>query len=86
MIDLAHAGDVVYAVPGDPMIGEPTTLPLIDAARAAGLAVEILPGVSFIEPALALIEAEGVDGVQPSLMRRPSARCTTRRSTPTPPR
>lgn len=64
VIDLAHAGDVVYAVPGDPMIGEPTTLPLIDAARAAGLAVEILPGVSFIEPALALIEAEGVDGVQ----------------------
>lgn len=64
VIDLARAGDVVYAVPGDPMIGESTTAMLIDAAREAGIGVEILPGISFIEPTLALVGVDGIDGVQ----------------------
>lgn len=58
------SGDVVYAVPGDPMIGEATTAKLRAAAEQAGITVEILPGISFIEPSLALVGIDGIDGVQ----------------------
>ncbi|MBK9122154.1 MAG: nucleoside triphosphate pyrophosphohydrolase [Chloroflexi bacterium] len=64
VIGLARDGAVVYAVPGDPAVGESTTAMLIDAARAAGIGVEILPGISFIEPTLALVGVDGIDGIQ----------------------
>lgn len=64
VMDYAAAGDVVYAVPGDPMIGEATTAKIHAAAEAAGIPVEVLPGVSFIEPSLALVGVDGIDGVQ----------------------
>jgi tetrapyrrole methylase family protein / MazG family protein len=60
----ATAGDVVYAVPGDPMIGEATTAKIHAAASTAGIPVQILPGISFIEPSLALVGVDGIDGVQ----------------------
>src|SRR5688572_12632077 len=37
VISTAAAGDVVYAVPGDPMIGEATTAKLREAAVQAGI-------------------------------------------------
>src|SRR5690606_39181463 len=55
VISAAASKDVVYAVPGDPMIGESTTGKLRLAAADAGIRVEILPGISFIEPSLALV-------------------------------
>jgi len=45
-------GDVIYAVPGHPLVGE-TTVPLLLAqAAAAGIATRIVSGLSFIEPVL----------------------------------
>ena len=41
VIEFAKVGDVLYAVPGDPMIGEATTAMLRAAAASAGVAVEI---------------------------------------------
>lgn len=64
VLDHAASGDVVYAVPGDPMIGEATTGKIRAAAATAGIAVEILPGISFIEPSLAAVGVDGIDGVQ----------------------
>ena len=60
----AASGDVVYAVPGDPMIGEATTAKLRAAAEQANVRLEVLPGISFIEPSLALVGVDGIDGVQ----------------------
>lgn len=60
----AASGDVIYAVPGDPMIGEATTGKLRAAAQQASIRLEILPGISFIEPSLALVGIDGIDGVQ----------------------
>lgn len=60
----ASAGDVVYAVPGDPCVGESTTAKLRTACAAAGVPLTILPGVSFIEPTLAAAGVDGIDGVQ----------------------
>ena len=42
---------VLYAVPGDPTVGEATTWLIRRQAAEAGLAVRIIPGVSFVEPA-----------------------------------
>ena len=42
---------VMYAVPGDPTVGEATTWLIRRQAAEAGLAVRVIPGVSFVEPA-----------------------------------
>ncbi len=42
---------VYYAVPGDPTVGEATTWLIRRQAAEAGLAVRVIPGVSFVEPA-----------------------------------
>ncbi|MEW6567236.1 MAG: nucleoside triphosphate pyrophosphohydrolase [Chloroflexota bacterium] len=51
---------VIYAVPGDPMVGEAT----VEALRArTSLPLTILHGVSFVEPCLALVGHDALDGL-----------------------
>lgn len=45
----AAEGPLVYAVPGHPTIGESTVARLREAAPARGIAVRIVPGVSFLD-------------------------------------
>ncbi len=65
----AGKGDVIYAVPGHPLVGEATVPLLLARAREAGIPTRIIAGLSFIEPsleALALGEAaRGVPQVDP---------------------
>lgn len=49
---------VLYAVPGHPLVAEATGPEILRRARAAGLPVRILSGLSFIE---GVVEALGVD-------------------------
>ena len=49
---------VVYAVPGDPFIAEDTPALILERARQAGLSVEVIPGVSFLEPTFAALEGD----------------------------
>lgn len=49
---------VVYAVPGDPFIAEDTPALILDRARQAGLSVEVISGVSFLEPTFAALEGD----------------------------
>ena len=49
---------VVYAVPGDPFIAEDTPTLILERARQAGLSVEVIPGVSFLEPTFAALEGD----------------------------
>ena len=59
ILDLAQEhGQVVYAVPGDPCVGETTTKLIRKRCAGRGVEVELLPGVSFVEPSLAAL---GVD-------------------------
>ena len=60
----AREGDVVYAVPGDPLVGEATTTGLLAAARAEGITLHIVNGVSFVEPLLAQLGVDALDGLQ----------------------
>jgi tetrapyrrole methylase family protein/MazG family protein len=49
---------VIYAVPGDPFIAEDSPVLILEGARQAGLSVEVIPGVSFLEPTFASLEED----------------------------
>ncbi len=55
---------VYYAVPGHPWVGEATVPPIVRGARERGLTVRTVGGLSFIEPVLAALEIDALDGVQ----------------------
>jgi tetrapyrrole methylase family protein / MazG family protein len=57
---------VIYAVPGDPAVGEATTWLIRDLAAGRGLAVRVLSGVSFVEPACLALGLDPLeqDGLQ----------------------
>jgi tetrapyrrole methylase family protein/MazG family protein len=57
-------GAIVYAVPGHPCVGEMTTPMLQRCAREVGVEVEIVAGVSFIEPSFAAVGVDPMDGAQ----------------------
>ncbi|MEZ4668123.1 MAG: nucleoside triphosphate pyrophosphohydrolase [Anaerolineae bacterium] len=60
----ARAGDVVYAVPGDPLVGENTVLELLKRAKDENIPTEIVNGISFVEPTLAVLGVDAMDGLQ----------------------
>lgn len=61
---LGHDGDIVYAVPGDPLVGEATVRALM-AQRDGGVPVRVVHGVSFLEPVCAALALDPLDaGVQ----------------------
>ena len=60
----ARAEGVVYAVPGHPLVGESTVTQILKAAREAGIPTRIVPGLSFIEPALTALALDALDGLQ----------------------
>ncbi|MCW5876627.1 MAG: nucleoside triphosphate pyrophosphohydrolase [Anaerolineales bacterium] len=51
----ARPGGVVYAVPGAPFVAEATAPQIAREARAAGIPVQVVQGLSFIEPMLAAL-------------------------------
>ena len=71
---LAASEDIVYAVPGHPLVGEATVRRLLAQSQAGGPAVRIVAGLSFLEPvcvALGIDPLEGglqiVDALSPHL-------------------
>jgi tetrapyrrole methylase family protein/MazG family protein len=64
LLAAAERRDVVYAVPGHPLVAETTVRVLRDRASARGLPLRIVPGLSFVEPALAAV---GVDPLEAGL-------------------
>ncbi|MCA9897783.1 MAG: nucleoside triphosphate pyrophosphohydrolase [Anaerolineales bacterium] len=64
LLRLAQDGDVIYAVPGHPFVGESTVTRLVAEANAAGVAVKVIAGLSFVEPCLTAVAQDGMDGVQ----------------------
>ncbi|MGI9528189.1 MAG: nucleoside triphosphate pyrophosphohydrolase [Acidimicrobiia bacterium] len=56
----AARGDVVYAVPGSPSVGERAVPVIVDEARSAGIDVRVVPAPSFLD--LAYVEA-GIDPI-----------------------
>ncbi len=64
LLERAAECDVVYAVPGHPLIGEASVRRLLERAPAAGVATRVIGGVSFAEAALIAGDVPGVDHLQ----------------------
>lgn len=64
VLQLGSQADIVYAVPGNPFVGETTVAAIIRGASEAGIAVRVVPGISFVEPALAAVGIDALDGLQ----------------------
>lgn len=59
----ADKGDVVYAVPGSPVVAERTVSMLVAAGRERQLSVQVLPGMSFLEILYTRLGLDPVNGV-----------------------
>jgi tetrapyrrole methylase family protein/MazG family protein len=55
---------VIYAVPGHPLVGESSVSLLLDRAGEEGLELNLVEGLSFVEPVLSLLGIEGLQGMQ----------------------
>ncbi len=64
LIEAAQQGDVVYCVPGDPLVGESTVVKLRAIAPEAGVNLQLVHGLSFVEPTLGLLGYDILDGLQ----------------------
>lgn len=57
-------GDVIYCVPGDPMIAEGTVTRLSAVCKEKNIPLRIVHGISFLEPTLAVLNVDAFDGLQ----------------------
>jgi tetrapyrrole methylase family protein/MazG family protein len=55
---------VIYAVPGHPLVGEASVQRILALARKRGLEVQIVEGLSFIEPVLTCLGLDAIEGLQ----------------------
>lgn len=63
LIEQAAGSDVVYAVPGSPMVAERTVVLLRQAAQEAGVKLDVLPGMSFLEVLYQRLGIDPIDGL-----------------------
>ncbi len=64
VLRLGATGDVLYAVPGHPYVGEATVTAIARGAAEAGVPLRVVAGLSFVEPTLAALGVDALDGLQ----------------------
>ncbi len=64
LLDAASRAPIVYAVPGDPCVGETAVDLLRRQAGERGWQIELVAGVSFLTPVLATLNWDALDGLQ----------------------
>ncbi|EST51742.1 hypothetical protein T458_25580 [Brevibacillus panacihumi W25] len=55
-------GDIVYAVPGHPLVAERTVQLLLEKGDAQGVQIEIMGGQSFLDPLFARLKIDPIEG------------------------
>jgi tetrapyrrole methylase family protein / MazG family protein len=84
VLTAAAQSDVIYAVPGHPLVGEATVPAILAQARNRHIPARIAGGLSFIEPVLEEVQQAVLettehrtqntdDGLPSSIVRRPSS-------------
>lgn len=58
---LAFERDIIYAVPGHPLVGEATVRRLLERSREGGPEVRLISGLSFIEPVCATLDVDPLE-------------------------
>ncbi|GFZ34179.1 nucleoside triphosphate pyrophosphohydrolase [Clostridium zeae] len=56
--------DIIYAVPGHPLVAERSVLNLVNLCKEQGLPYEVLPAVSFIDVMMEALEIDPVEGLK----------------------
>lgn len=64
LIELCKEDDVVYAVPGHPLVAEATVQKLIEREREGEIKLHIRSEQSFLDPLFASLRIEPIDGFQ----------------------
>lgn len=64
IIELGRTGELVYAVPGHPMVAEKTVLLLREYAQEAGIPLNVLGGESFLDQAFVRLGFDPIEGFQ----------------------
>lgn len=64
VVRLGAEADVLYAVPGNPYVGEATVAAIRRGAAERDIPVRVVAGLSFIEPTLAALGIDALDGLQ----------------------
>ena len=64
VLRLGARGDVIYCVPGHPLVGESTVTTILRRAQEQGLTTDVIAGLSFVEPALTALQLDALDGLQ----------------------
>ncbi len=57
-------GQICYAVPGHPLVGEAAVKHLLKLSVSLGIKIKIIPGLSFIEPLLKVLKIDKMDGIR----------------------
>lgn len=64
VLDAARLGDVVYAVPGSPLVAERTVVLMRDAAKTQGVNLVIKPAMSFLDLAYVDLGIDPIAGLR----------------------
>lgn len=56
--------DVVYAVPGNPLVAEKSVQIILEKAKEKGIEVEIVPAVSFVDAVINTLKIDPVEGLK----------------------
>ena len=63
LVKKAKKENLVYAVPGSPMVAEKTVVLLREYAKTANIPLEIIPGMSFVEVLYSKLGIDPIDGM-----------------------
>jgi tetrapyrrole methylase family protein/MazG family protein len=61
VIGAAGEGPVLYAVPGHPLVAERSVQAVLELAAGHGISVRVVPGISFVDVALAALRIDGAN-------------------------
>ncbi|WP_409252480.1 nucleoside triphosphate pyrophosphohydrolase [Bacillus sp. SCS-153A] len=64
LLSEARNSEILYAVPGHPLVAEKTVQLLIEASEKEGFTLDILGGQSFLDPLFAAVKADPIEGFQ----------------------
>lgn len=63
LVRAAADGDIVYAVPGSPLVAERTVVLLRELGKESAVTVDIRPGMSFVEVMYTRLGIDPIDGL-----------------------
>lgn len=64
LLDVSSKEDVIYAVPGNPFVGEETVRLLIERVEAAGVSLEFIQAPSFLDAIFHSLRIDPVNGLK----------------------